>query len=137
MTSLYTIASQYRADLAALSDLDLDLVTFADTLDGMQGELQDKLRAVIAWGMDQSVLAQGTKEAAKRMADLAAAREKRAQWAFDYARDAMQGCGIAEIATDEFSAKVAKKPPSVKAAILARAIGRPDMKAAPSAEPIA
>ena len=113
MTALYTIATQYRADLALLSDLDLDPQTVADTLEGMQGELTDKLRAVIAFGLDQSVLAQGTKEAAKRMADLAASREKRAQAMLDYAREAMQATGIGEVATDEFAAKLAKKPASV------------------------
>jgi len=113
MSTLYTIAAQYQQDLALMADLDLDDQTIADTLEGMQGELQDKLRAVIAWGLDQSVLAEGTKQAAKRMADLAAAREKRAQAMFDYARNAMQATGLGEVVSDEFSAKLAKKPPSV------------------------
>jgi len=114
VTSLYTIASEYRADLGRLADLELDPQTVADTLEGMQGELQDKLRAVIAWGLDQSIVASGTKEASKRMADLAAAREKRAQAVLDYARQAMQDTGICEVATDEWQAKLAKKPPSVQ-----------------------
>lgn len=51
MTALYEIAADYRADLAALADLDLDPQTVADTLEGMQGDLQAKLRAVIAYGL--------------------------------------------------------------------------------------
>ena len=114
MTSLYNIAAQYRADLDRLADLDLDPQTVADTLEGMQGELRDKLRAVIAYSLDLDVLATGTEEAAKRLADLAKARRARVQALRDYALATMQGCGISEVATDEFGAKLAKKPPSVQ-----------------------
>lgn len=116
MSSLYEIASEYRADLAALSDLDLDPQTVADTLEGMQGDIRAKLRAVIAWGLDQSVLAAGTAEAAKRMTDLARSRESRAKTVLDYARETMQATGIVELATDEWGAKIAKTPASVKIA---------------------
>ena len=133
MTSLYTIQTQYQAQLAALNELDLDPVTFSDTLDGMQGDVQDKLRAVIAWGLDQSVLAAGTKEAAKRVADLCAAREKKAQWAFDYALQAMQATGIGEVSTDEFAAKVAKKPASVN--VLDAALIPPSLMRTPEPAP--
>ena len=113
MSTLFHIAAQYRADLAVLADLDLDPGTVADTLEGMQGDLQDKLRAVIAYSLDLDVLATGTEEAAKRMADLAKARRARVQALRDYALTTMQGCGIGEIATDEWGAKLAKKPASV------------------------
>lgn len=113
MTSLYTIASAYQADLAALADLDLDPQTVADTLEGMQGDIRDKLRAVIAFSLDQDVLATGTEDAAKRMADLAKARRARVQYLRDYALQTMQATGIAEVATDEWGAKLAKKPASV------------------------
>ena len=114
MTSLYAIATEYRADLDRLADLDLDPQTVADTLEGMQGELRDKLRAVIAYSLDLDVLATGTEEAAKRLADLAKARRARVQALRDYALTTMQATGIAEVATDEFAAKMAKKPPSVQ-----------------------
>jgi len=110
---LYAIAAQYRADLALLADLELDPQTVADTLEGMQGELQDKLRAVIAYSLDLDVLATGTEKTAKRMADLASARRARVQALRDYALNTMQGTGISEVATKEFAAKVTKKPPSV------------------------
>jgi hypothetical protein len=112
--SLYSIASEYRADLDRLADLDMPPEVVADTLEGMQGALQDKLRAVIAYSLDLDVLATGTEEAAKRLADLAKARRARVQALRDYALTTMQACGIAEVATDEFGAKLAKKPPSVQ-----------------------
>ena len=113
MSTLFHIAAQYRADLALLADLDLDPQTVADTLEGMQGELQDKLRAVIAYSLDLDVLATGTEEAAKRMGELAKSRRARVQALRDYALTTMQGCGIGEVSTDEFAAKLAKKPASV------------------------
>ena len=113
MSTLFHIAAQYRADLEMLADLDMDPVTVRDTLDAIQGDLHDKLRAVIAYSLDLDVLATGTEEAAKRMADLAKARRARVQALRDYALTTMWGCGIAEVSTDEFAAKVAKKPASV------------------------
>lgn len=116
MTSLYTIASQYRADLEALSDLDIPPEVVADTVEGMQGEVQDKLRAVIAYSLELDVLAAGASDAAKRMADRAKSLKSRVDWLRDYALTAMQQTGIGEVSTDEFAAKVAKKPASVQIA---------------------
>jgi len=110
---LYEIAAVYRADLALLADLDLDAQTVADTLEGMQGEIRDKLRAVIAYALDMSVLASGTSDAAKRMTVLAHSRQSRADGLMKYALDTMVATGIADVSTDEFAARVAKKPPSV------------------------
>lgn len=113
MTSLYAIAAAYRADLAVLSDLDIDPQTAADTLEGMQGELTDKLRAVIAYSLELDIEATGTEEAAKRVADLAKARRSRVDWLRSYALNTMQVTGINEVSSDEFAAKLAKKPASV------------------------
>jgi hypothetical protein len=113
MSTLYHVAAQYRAQLDALAELDLDAQTVADTVEGLQGELQDKLQSVIAYGLSLSVDAAGQAEAAKRMAERAKATEKRSQALFDYARDAMQATGLGTVETDEFAAKLAKKPASV------------------------
>lgn len=113
MPTLYTIATKYQADLAVLADLDIDPQTVADTLEGMQGDLQDKLRAVIAYALGLSVDAIGQNAAAKRMADRAKATQARSDALLDYARNAMQATGVQEVATDEWAARLAKKPPSV------------------------
>lgn len=113
MTSLYAIAAQYRADLAVLADLDIDPQTAADTLEGMQGELTDKLRAVIAYSLELDILADGAMTAAKRMQDRAVALNRRVDWMRSYALQSMQATGIAEVSTDEFAAKVAKNPASI------------------------
>lgn len=113
MTSLYTIASEYQSQLAQLADLDLDPQTVADTIEGLQGDVESKLRAVIAYSLDLDVVAAGAADAAKRMNE----RAKTLSWRVDalraYALRHMQETGIGEVSTDEFGAKVAKKPPSV------------------------
>ena len=113
MTSLYAIAAQYRADLAVLADLDIDQQTAADTIEGMQGELNDKLRAVIAYSLELDILADGASAAAKRMQDRAKSLNSRVEWLRAYALNTMQATGINEVSSDEFSAKLAKNPASV------------------------
>jgi hypothetical protein len=113
MPSLYTIASAYQADLAALADLDLDPQTVADTLEGMQGDLQDKLRAVIAYALGAQADAETQAAAAIRMAERAKATAARADALLEYASKTMQATGVGDVATDEWAAKLAKKPASV------------------------
>ena len=113
MTALYEVVSSYRADLDALNALDLDAQTYADTLDGMQGALQDKLRAVIAYSLDLEIDATGAAAASKRMKERAESLENRVKWLREYALRAMEATGLPEISTDEWAAKVAKKPPAV------------------------
>ena len=113
MTALFTIVESYRADLDALNAMDIDAATYADTLDGMQGELQDKLRAVIAYSLDLEIEATGAAAASKRMKERADSLDNRVKWLREYALRAMEATGMGEISTDEWAAKVAKKPASV------------------------
>ena len=112
-STLFEIAALYRAQLEQLSDLDMPPEVVADTLEAIQGDMQDKLRAVIAYSMELDVLASGAKDAAKRMADRAKVLESRVDSMRAYALTHMQATGIGEVSTEEFAAKVAKKPASV------------------------
>jgi hypothetical protein len=119
MTSLYNIAAEFRQQLAALADLDMPPEAVADTVEAMSGDLEDKLRAVIAYSLELDILATGAADAAKRMQDRAKSLQGRVEWLRAYALQAMQGTGIAEVFTDEFAAKVMKKPASVNITDLA------------------
>lgn len=110
---LYECVAEYRQQLDALAELDLDAQTYADTLDGMQGALQDKLRAVIAYSLDLEIEATGAASASRRMKERAESIENRVKWLREYALRAMEATGLGEISTDEWAAKVAKKPPAV------------------------
>ena len=111
--NLYEIASEYRQQLAALADLELPPEAVADTVEGMQGDLEHKLRAVIAYSLELDITATGAAEAAKRMQERAKTLQGRVDYLRAYALKAMQETGIGEVATAEFAAKVAKKPAAV------------------------
>ena len=113
MTALYEIVAEYRAQLDALAELDLDAQTYADTLESMDGELKDKLRAVIAYSLDLEIEATGAAAAAKRMKERADSLDTRVKWLRDYALRSMEATNLSEVSTDEWAAKVAKKPASV------------------------
>ena len=110
---LYEVVQEYRAQLDALAELDLDAQTYADTLESMDGDLKDKLRAVIAYSLDLEIEATGAAAASKRMKERAESLDNRVKWLREYALRAMEATGLGEISTDEWAAKVAKKPPSV------------------------
>ena len=110
---LYEVVQTYRAQLDALAELDLDAQTYADTLESMDGDLKDKLRAVIAYSLDLEIEATGAAAASKRMKERAESLDNRVKWLREYALRAMEATGMGEISTDEWAAKVAKKPPSV------------------------
>lgn len=112
--NLYEISDIYLRDLAALMDLDIcDPTTVADTIESLQGDLKDKLRAVIAYSLDLEIEAAGAAAASKRMKERAESITNRVKWLRDYALRAMEATGITEVSTDEWAAKVAKTPPSV------------------------
>jgi hypothetical protein len=110
---LYECVAEYRAQLDALAELDLDATTYSDTLESIQGPVQDKLRAVIAYSLDLEIEATGAAAASKRMKERAESLDNRVKWLRDYALRAMEATGVGEISTDEWAAKVAKKPPAV------------------------
>jgi len=113
MSTLFHIVAEYRAQLAQLADLDLPPEVVQDTVESMQGEVEAKLRAVIAYSLELDILAAGASDAAKRMSERAKSLQARVDALREYALGAMQMTGLGEISTDEFAARVAKKPPSV------------------------
>jgi hypothetical protein len=110
---LYEAVSQYRADLDALAELDLDPQTYADTVESMAGDIEQKLRAVIAYSLELEIEATGAAAASKRMKERADALTRKHDWLQRYALEAMQATGIGSVETDEFAAKVAKTPPKI------------------------
>lgn len=110
---LYEIAHTYRAQLEQLADADVPPEVVADTLDAIQGDLQDKLRACVAYSLELSILASGASDAAKRMSERSKALESRVKGLQAYVLRTMQDTGIGSVECDEFAAKVAKTPAAV------------------------
>lgn len=111
--NLYEIATVYREDVAHLQDLDLPPEVVIDTVEGMQGDVIDKLKAVMIVAMRLDAEAEVRAVHAKRMSESAKALANRAQSLRTYARLTIEGCGIAlPIKYPEFTLGMQKNPAS-------------------------
>lgn len=110
---LYELSDQYRVDVARLADLDLPPEVVLDTIEGMQGAVQDKIKAVLIVAMEMEGEAKVRSEHAKRMAESAKATAARADALRSYAQITIQNCGLVPpLRFPEFSVALQKNPAS-------------------------
>lgn len=114
MTALYELATQYRADLAKLEDMDLDEQTLADTLDSIGGELEAKAVNVIYFCQNLAATATAIKEAEAKMAARRKALENRADALKKYVFENMKFAGISKIECPHFKLSIRDNPASVE-----------------------
>jgi len=113
--SLYEIASEFRQTEAKLRDLDLDLdeQTIADTLEGQECDLVDKLAAVMAVALSmEAEAAQIDSYVVQRAQRRVESLHKRAARLREYALDAMVGCNRLEVAQPDLRFRVRENPPT-------------------------
>ena len=113
LPALYQISDQYLIDLEKLSELDLDDQTIADTLESIQGDMQEKCTNVAMWIRNTEALADQIKQAEVSMAQRRKALENRAEAVRAYLLANMQRTGINKIDSPWFSIALRKNPPSV------------------------
>lgn len=113
LPALYQISDQYLIDLEKLSELDLDDQTIADTLESIQGDMQEKCTNVAAFIRNTEALADQIKQAEEAMASRRKALERRAESIRTYLQHNMQRCGITKIESPWFQISIRKNPPSV------------------------
>ena len=112
---LYAIVARYQDDLAKLQDLDIPAEVVLDTIEGMQGELVDKLRAVVGYAIDLEKQAEIRAAEAKRMADSAKRMAERAESIRTYAQIGLMNSGLKlPVVCPEFTLNLAKNPRSVE-----------------------
>ena len=112
---LYAIVQRFQSDLAALQDLDLPAEVVADTLEGMQGEVEDKVRAVVGYAIELQAYAEVRAAEAKRMAEGAKRMAERADALKLYAQIALMQSGIKlPLVAPEFTLSLAKNPRAVE-----------------------
>ena len=111
--SLYRIADQYLADMRQLESMDIDDVTFTDTLDGLAGDLEVKATNVALFVRNLESFADQIKLAEQGMTARRKAIENKADRIRQYLLDNMQRTGITKIDSPWFSLTVKKNPPSV------------------------
>lgn len=111
--TLYQIAAEYREAAAILEQLDLDELTLADTLDGLNGDLTTKAQNVAFVIRNMESLAEATKQAAAGMTGRAKAIQARADRIRAYLLDNLKFAGVKKIESPYFTLSVRDNPPSV------------------------
>lgn len=89
MTALYQIAN----DFAKLTDSGMEPEMIADTLDGIEWELEAKVEQILAVCKNESAYAEALKEESKRLAERAKAAENRVSSMKDYVATSLETAG--------------------------------------------
>jgi len=113
--SLYDLSANYLQALDTLTDpeLDLPMEAIADTLEALEGELQDKAVNVAKYMKNMEAMIKAIKEAEQNMARRRQTLENRAQWLKDYLKGNMEACGFQKIESPWFRLAIQKNPASV------------------------
>lgn len=118
MTSLtlYELSQDYQQALDALTDpeADLPLDAVMDTLEGIQGQLQDKAVNVAKFMQNLDATAQAIRVAEQQMARRRKAIEARAQWIRDYLKQHLEAAGITRIDSPWFRLAIQQNPAAVE-----------------------
>jgi hypothetical protein len=113
--TLYEISQTYREALDVLTDPELELPpeVITDTLEGLQGTLEDKAVNVAKFFRNLEATAQSIKEAEQRMSQRRKSIENRVASLKSYLKESMEACGITKIESPWFALSIAKNPASV------------------------
>lgn len=116
MPALYEIRRDYLDALEALTDPanDIPPEAIADTLEGIEGQLQEKATHIAQFTRNLEAVADAIKEAETRMASRRKTIESRAQWLRDYLKHNMEASGITRIESPWFVLAVQKNPAAVE-----------------------
>jgi hypothetical protein len=110
---LYELVGQYRALEALESSEDIPPEVIRDTLEGLEGQLQEKATNVGLFIRNLESTAEAIEDAAKKMSARAAIIRSRSQSMQDYLLFNMQASGITKIESPFFTLCVKKNPPTV------------------------
>ncbi len=113
--SLYELSQDYRQALETLTDPENDLPAevIADTLEGLQGTLEDKAIAVAQFFKNLEATAVAIRDAEQRMSQRRKAIENRVASMKIYLKESMESCGISKIESPWFALSIAKNPAAV------------------------
>lgn len=113
MSTLYELTAQRLELQSKLESMDFDTETIMDTLDGESTELQAKIESYAYVIRNMDSLVDATKAEAKRIGELAKAREVHVARIKDWLLTNMQACEIKSIECPAFKISVKNNPPSV------------------------
>lgn len=114
--TLYEISHDYLQALDAFTDPDSDIPLDAalDTLEGIEGQLQEKAVNVAKFMQNLDATAKAIKEAEQQMARRRRAIENRAGWIKTYLKNNMEAAGITRIESPWFRLAIQKNPEAVE-----------------------
>lgn len=114
--TLYEISHDYLQALDAFTDpeADIPLEAAMDTLEGIEGQLQEKAVNVAKFMQNLDATARAIKEAEQQMARRRKAIENRARWIKDYLKNNMEAAGITKIESSWFRLAIQKNPEAVE-----------------------
>lgn len=107
MPKLYELSQQYQ-ELSALADIEEMQEAVADTLEGLEGEFNDKAQALSAVVLNMDSDVEAIDSAIKRLQERKTAIKTRQQSMKDYLRDNMERCEIKSISCPLFTITCAK-----------------------------
>lgn len=110
---LYELVGQYRALEALESSEDIPPEVIRDTLEGLEGQLQEKATNVALFIRNLVSTADAIYEAANKMRERADRLKARSDALYEYLLFNMQASGISKIESPYFSLIVKKNPPTV------------------------
>jgi Siphovirus Gp157 len=111
--SLYQIAGEYREAADKLAELDLDPTTFADTLESLGGDLEEKSKNTAFVVRNLEAAADQIDAAVEEMGRRAATIRKNAERVREYLMSNMIFAGVKKLETPYFVITVRENPPKV------------------------
>ena len=114
--NLYQLTQNYTKALDFLTDPEneVDLQTALDTMESLEGALDDKLLNVGRFIASMEAEAEAISAIAKRQKDRATALENKAGWLRDYLQANMNQSGHTALKAPDIALKLAKLPASVQ-----------------------
>jgi hypothetical protein len=114
--SLYQLSTQYLEALDFLTDPEneIDAETAENTIESLDGTLDDKLLNVAKFIASIENQSAGIAEAEKRQRARRQSLDKKAEWLRDYVKSAMTSTGHTKLTDSYISLALAKLPPSVQ-----------------------
>ena len=114
--TLYEIGQDYLRALDHFTDPEVDIPAAAvtDTLDGIEGQLQDKAINVAKFMQNLDATASAIRDAEQQMARRRKAIENRARWIRDYLKANMEASGITRIESPWFRLAIQNNPVAVE-----------------------
>lgn len=110
---LYEVADAYLHDLEALEEMEIDRQVFADTLEGMSGDLEVKALNVMSYAKNLEAESDAIQAAIENMQNRSRALDNKAAWMREYLKTQMERTGITEIKSPYFVMKLQDNPAKV------------------------